>query len=72
MLYLLDPPSVPDTVSVQSATNDSATIQWNKPQCGWSGCILPHLCSEITTAICIFYCVACVYHQYITDQRQYH
>ena len=22
--------------------------------------------------LCIFYCVACIYHQYITDQRQYH
>ena len=31
MLYLLDPPSAPDTVSVQSTTYNSATIQWTVP-----------------------------------------
>ena len=28
---LLDPPSIPDTVSVQSTTYNSATIQWTEP-----------------------------------------
>ena len=28
---LLDPPSAPDTVSVQSTTYNSATIQWTEP-----------------------------------------
>ena len=30
-IYFLDPPSAPTTVSVQSTTYDSATIQWTAP-----------------------------------------